>query len=189
MLRLIFMIPALLVLAPLIAVVGSSLLVFNGSPGACGGGRPINAEPQLAFAYDQRWLAFNAQLINGLPATLNVTEGEATSRADLFLAQSNAPIDDLRVCMVDGGGDINGKIDTPLGFDIEVRVKGSADLSGIHPAASIDSIRIGAMPAVVTRPFHGLVSSIIDNEMERITLDHRLEVDIREGETTITGTP
>ena len=189
MLRLIFMIPALIVLAPLVIIVVSSLLVFNGSPGTCGGGRQISAEPLLAFAYDQRWLAFNAQLINGLPATLNVTEDEATSRADLFLAQSNAPIDDLRVCMVDGGGDINGKIDTPLGPDIEVRVKGSVDLSGRHPDANIDSIRIGAMPAVVTRPFHGLVSRIIDNEMERIELDHRLDVNIRERETTITGTP
>ncbi len=189
MLRLIFMIPALIVLAPLVIIVVSSLLVFSGSPGTCGGGRQINADPQLAFAYDQRWIAFNAQLINGLPATLNVTEDEATSRADLFLAQSNAPIDDLRVCMVDGGGDINGKIDTPLGPDIEVRVKGSADLSGRHPDANIDSIRIGSMPAVVTRPFHGLVSRIIDNEMERIELDHRLDVNIRERETTITGTP
>ncbi len=189
MLRLVFLIPALIFLAPLMIIALSSLLVFNGSPGQCGGGRRISADPQLAFTYDQRWIAFNAQLINGLPATLNVTEDEATSRADLFLAQSNAPIDDLRVCMVDGGADINGKIDTPLGPDIEVRVKGSADLSGRHPDASIDSIRIGAMPAFVTRPFHSLVSRVIDHEMNRIELDHRLSVDIREGETTITGTP
>lgn len=189
MLRLIFLIPALVFFAPLLVVAVSTLLVFNGSPGQCGGGRDISADPQIAFTYDQRWLAFNGQLINGLPATLNVTENEATSRADLFLAQANAPIDDLRVCMVDGGADINGKIDTPLGPDIEVRVKGSADLSGQHPDANIDSIRIGAMPAFVTRPFHGLVSRVIDREMNRIQLDHRLDVEIREGETTITGTP
>lgn len=183
------MIPALIVLAPVVIIIGSSLLVFKGSPGQCGNGRQIDADPQLAFSYDQRWLGFNAQLISGLPATLTVTEGEATSRAALFLAQSNAPIDNLRVCMVNGGGDINATVDTPFGGDIAVRVKGSADLSGRHPDANIDSIRIGAMPAVVTRPFHGLISRLIDREMDRIELDHRLHVDIREGQTTITGTP
>lgn len=183
------LLPLALMLTPFVLVVVALLLVFRGSPGGCGGGREITVDPALAFAYDQRWLEFNTTLTTGLPASLVVSEDEATSRTREFLDASSAPVEDVRVCFVDGRGDINGTLTTPFGPDVAVRIKGNATLGGRHPEADIDSIQIGGLPSFVTRPFHGLVSRIVDNEMERIELDYRLGVEVRDGDVLIEGTP
>lgn len=188
MIRALALVPLLIVVAPVVLVAGAALALFAGSPGSCGGGRAITFDPALAFAYDDRWLAFNTELLYGNPATLTITDSEATSRARFFI-DAAAPIDDVRICFVDGGGDVNATLDTPVGPDIDVRVKGTADLTGAHPRADIDSIRLGALPSFVTRPFHGTIERIADDQLERITLDYRLAVDVREGQATITGTP
>lgn len=181
--------PVLVLVAPFALITAALLLAFRGSPGECGGGREIAVDPALAFAYDERWLAFNQTLTAGLPARLVVREDEATSRAREFLASSSAPVEDVRVCFVDGRGDINGTLTTPFGGDVAVRIKGNATLEGRHPTADIDAIQVGGLPSFVTRPFHGLVSRIVDNEMERIELDYRMGVEVRDGDVLITGTP
>ncbi|HEY8171476.1 MAG TPA: hypothetical protein VIH21_00190 [Dehalococcoidia bacterium] len=189
MLRALFLAPALLAILIIAVIGGAVLLTFKGTPGNCGGNRPIENNPGLAFAYDDRWFDFNTTLTSGLPATLAVTESEATSRAQLFLDSASAPIDSVRLCFTDGGADINGTLDTPFGGDIAVRVGGTADLSGQHPKAEITSMRIGGLPAFVTRPFRGLVSGIIDDQLDDVELDHRLTVDLHEGEAVVRGEP
>lgn len=189
MLRLIFLLPTLVVVLPLPAVVVGLLLVFKGSPGECGGSRDLLIDAGLAQAYQQRWVDFQSQLALGQPATLVVNDSEATSRARAFLNDADAPVDDFRLCLVPGGADTNAKISTPFGPDVAVRVKGGADLAGQHPRARVDSIKIGAMPSFVTRPFRGLVTRIIDDQMERIFLDHRLTLEVRDGEVLIHGEP
>lgn len=166
-----------------------ALLAFQGSPGLCGAGRDIRVSPTLAQSYEERWLQFNTTLTSGRRATLNVTDSEATSQAEDFLATSNAPLRDVRLCFVPGGGDANATVSTPLGRDIRVRLKGNVDLSGRYPRAQISSVQIGALPAFVTRPVRGIVTRIIDDQGERIELDHRLSVEVHEGEVTITGEP
>jgi hypothetical protein len=189
MLPLRVMLPLVLLFAP-VAVVGVALLlVFRGDPGDCASEREIINDPRLAFAYDDRWLEFNDRLLSGLPATLAVSESEATSRAELFLASSSAPVEDVRVCFVDDGAHVNGTISTPFGPDVRVRIEGRTDLSGRHPEAEISSIKLGALPGFVTRPFRGLVRRIVDDQMEQIELDHRLTVALRDGEATVTGEP
>jgi len=188
-LRALFFAPALVVIL-LLAIAGIVvLLTFKGRPGDCGGGRAIESNPALALNYDQRWYDFNSTLTSGLPATLPVTESEATSRAQLFLDSASAPIDDVRLCFTNGGADINGTLDTPFGGDIAVRVAGSADLSGQYPKAKITSMRVGVLPAFVTRPFRGLVSGIIDDQLVDVNLDHRLTVELREGQAVVRGEP
>jgi hypothetical protein len=175
--------------APFVFVAIMLLLVFRGSPGQCGGGRNLDTDPALAFEYDQRYAQFNQTLLNGLPATMTVSEREANSRARFFLATSDAPVDDFRLCFVDGRGDVNAKLDTPFGGDVAVRVKGSANLDGRHPEADIDSIKIGAVPSFVTRPFQGLVSRIVDHQLDQIELDNRLTAEVGDGEVVISGEP
>ena len=178
-----------LLLTPIALFVVATLLVFKTSPGACGSGRPLQADTALSAAYDARWRAFNSQLLSGQPASLTVSDSEATSRARQFLVQTGAPVRDLRLCFVPGGGDVNATLDTPFGADVDVRVKGRVDVSGRHPKTQIDAIEIGGMPSFVTRPFRGLVTRIIDDQTNQIELDHRLSVDVRDGQAVISGTP
>lgn len=189
MLRLIFVLPSLVLLLLLGSAALLLLAAFRGSPGACGGGRELRADPALAEAYDARWLAFNNRITFGQIATIIVTEDEATARARKFLEDHDAPVDDVRVCFVPGAADVNGTISTPFGADIAVRMKGSADLTGLNPEARIDSIRIGNVPGWMTRPFRGLVTRIVDDQMEQIILLNDMTVDLRDREAEINGTP
>ncbi len=189
MLRLFCLLPFLLFLAPFLLAGLFLLLTFKGSPGQCGGGRSLQVNPALAQSYDQRWLALNAQLTSGQSASFAVTDSEATSRTREFLAQTDAPVSDVRVCFEPGRGNVSGKVSTPFGPDVDVRVKGSVDLSGRHPTAKLDSIEVGALPSFVMRPFRGLVTRIIDKQTDQIELDHRISVQLTGGQAVISGQP
>ena len=189
MLRLIFLMPVILVVVPLLLLSLGALLVVAGSPGKCGGGRDLRVDPALAQSYEDRWVALNAQLMTGRPASFTVTDSEATSQSRLFLAEADAPIADVRVCFVTGAADANGTISPPIGPDIAVRVKGSVDLSGQHPRARIDSIRIGGLPGFVARPFLGPIERLIDDQADQIELDHRISVQLTDGQAVISGQP
>ena len=181
--------PIAIALLPFVLVFATLWAVFKGSPGQCGGGRAIDADPALAIAYQARWAAFNQRLLSGLPASITVTEDEATARSRLFLALQDAPVNDVRVCFSDGEGDVNGTISTPFGPDVAVRIKGTVDLTKASPDAKITSMRIGAVPRFVTRPFEGLVSRIVEDQTEQIVLFNDMDVEVRDGEATITGQP
>ena len=187
--RLIILIPVLLVVVPLLLLGLGVLLVVAGSPGECGGGRPVTFDAALANDYELRWLALNEQLTTGRPASFTVTDSEATSQSRLFLAEAGAPIRDARVCFVKGAADANGTISPPIGPDIAVRVKGSVDLSGQQPRARIDSIRIGGLPGFVARPFLGPIERLIDDQAGQIALDHRISVQLTDGRAVISGEP
>ena len=181
--------PVLIVVAPVLLLGLVVLLAVAGSPGKCGGGRDLTIDPQLAGDYERRWLELNAQLTSGRPASFIVSDSEATSQSRLFLAEAGAPIRDVRVCFVPGAADANGTIAPPIGPDIAVRVKGNVDLSGEHPRARIDSIRIGGLPGFIARPFLGSVERLIDDQAEQIVLDHRITVQLSEGKVVIIGLP
>ncbi len=189
MLRLILLLPIVLVVVPVLLLGLGAFLLVAGSPGECGGGRPVTFDAALANDYEQRWLALNSQLTTGRPASFAVTDSEATSQSRLFLAESGAPIRDVRVCFVTGAADANGTISPPIGPDIAVRVKGSVDLSGQHPRARIDSIRIGGLPGFVARPFLGPIERLIDDQAAQIALDHRISVELTDGQAVISGQP
>ena len=189
MLRLIVLIPFLFFVAPILLAGLIVVLAVEGNPGDCGGGRDLRIDPALAQTYEDRWVALNAQLMTGRPASFTVTDSEATSQARLFLAETGAPISDVRVCFVPGGSDVNGTLSPPFGPDLDLRVRGSVDLNGRHPRASVDSVRVGALPSFVTRPFLGLVSRVIDEQTNQIELDHRINVQLTDGQAVISGQP
>ncbi|MDP9237057.1 MAG: hypothetical protein M3P30_06610 [Chloroflexota bacterium] len=183
------LVPFVLFVLPTLLVAVALLLAFKGSPGECSAGRQVITSAALSQSYEQHWLQFQAQLTSGRPASLTVNDSEATSRTQDFLATTGAPVHDVRLCFVPGGADVNGTISTPFGANIDVRLKGSADLSGQHPRANIDSIKIGGLPSFVTRPFTGLVTRMVDDQTNRVELDHRLSVQIAEGQAEISGEP
>ncbi len=189
MLRLIVLLPFLFFIAPILLAGLVVLLAIEGDPGDCGGGRDLRIDPDLAQTYQDRWFALNAQLLTGRPASFTVTDSEATSQTRLFLAETGAPINDVRVCFVPGGGDVNGTLSPPVGPDLAVRVRGSVDLSGRHPRVSIDSVRVGALPSFVARPFLGLVSRLIEEQTNQIDLDHRISLQLTDGQAVISGQP
>jgi hypothetical protein len=187
-LRLFCLLPFIIFVTPFVLVAVALLLTFKGSPGQCGSGA-LQANASLADQYQQQWAAFEQQLTTGRPATLSVSDEEATARLRQFLDTNDAPVQDARLCFTNGGADVSGKISSPMGWDVAVRVRGSVDLSGAHPKTHIDSIRIGGMPSFVTRPFTGLVTRIIDHESDQVTLDHSVGVRLTSGTATLSGSP
>ena len=187
MLRLLLL-PLIVFVAPIVIVGGALLLTFKGSPGQCGG-RQLGADSSLAQSFQQRWSAFEAQLNAGQPASFSVTDDEATARLRQFLGQTDAPVSDVRLCFVQGGGDVSGRISSPVGGSVAVRVRGGVDLSGAHPKTRIDSIRIGGLPSFATAPFRGLVTRIIDHESDQVALDHSVDVRLEDGRVTFSGRP
>lgn len=183
------LLPVVIALLPMVIVAALLWAVFRGSPGDCGDGIAVTDDPALVAAYNQRWAGFNEQLLRGLPATIVVTEEEATAKTRAFLLLSDAPIEDVRVCFSPGEGDVSGTIEGPMGTDVAVRLKGDVDLSKATPDARLTSIEIGALPRFMTRPFDGLVSRVVDDQLERIFLIWELDADIGDGEATITGQP
>jgi len=187
--RLIFILPLALFVVPLLVLGLGVLLAVAGSPGQCGGGRPLQVDPSLANDYQQQWLALNEQLTTGRPASFTASDGEATSQSRIYLAEAGAPIRDVRVCFVPGAADANGTISPPVGPDIAVRVKGSVDLTGLHPRAHIDSVRIGGLPGFIARPFLGPIEHLIDDQAQSIVLDHRITFQLADGQAVISGQP
>ncbi|HYM15128.1 MAG TPA: hypothetical protein VEZ14_06180 [Dehalococcoidia bacterium] len=187
MLRVFCLLPFIIVIAPLVIIGTALLLTFQGSPGACGNGRPLAANASLADQYSQQWTAFERQLSAGRAATLTVSDDEATARLRQFLSGNRAPVKNARLCFVNGGAEVSGDISAPFGGDVAVRVRGSVDLSGAHPQTHIDSIRIGGLPSFVTGPFRGLVTRIIDHQSRQVTLDHSVAVQLSDGKATLSG--
>lgn len=189
MLRLLLLLPLFLFVAPIVIVGGALLLAFKGSPGRCGGGRALGADPSLAQSFRQRWADFEAQLNAGQPATLTVTDDEATARLRQFLGETDAPVSDVRLCFVRGGGDVSARVSSPVGGSVAVRVRGGVDLSGAHPKTRIDSIRVGGLPSFVTAPFRGLVTRIIDEQSDQVTLDRGADARFEDGSVTFSSAP
>lgn len=183
------LLPVIIVLAPIVIIAAMLLATFRGSPGECGDGTPVNDDPALVAAYNARWAAFNEELVRGLPASIVVSEDEATAKSRAFLALSGAPVDDVRVCFTEGEGDISGTLDGPFGADVAVRLKGDVDLTRATPDAELTSIQIGALPHFMTQPFEGLVSRVVDDQLEQIFLIWEIDATIGDGEATLTGTP
>jgi hypothetical protein len=186
-LRFCALVPLIMFVVPIVIVGGALLLTFKGSPGQCGGGRPLGTDPSLAQSFQQRWSAFDTQLNAGQPATFSVSDDEATARLRQFLGQTDAPVSDVRLCFVQGGGDVSGHISSPVGGSVTVRVRGGVDLSGAHPKTHIDSIRIGGLPAFATAPFRGLVTRIIDHQSDQVRLDQAANVRFEDGRVTFSS--
>lgn len=170
-----------------IVVVGA--LALSGGPADCApGDGPITVDAAHSDAFQQKWNGFNAIVDGGAPSSITLSESEISSRADTFLREKSGPFKEPRVCLHDGSGEGQAKI-AFLGLTAKVKVKGSLDLTGQHPQAKIDSIKVGNVPGWLMGPAESFVNRAIDNALNDVRLEHRCSVAINPGEAGVTGTP
>jgi hypothetical protein len=166
------------------AVLIGLVLVFTGAPGACGD-QEIPFSPAAADRTDAKWGEFKLRAALGL-ATQSFTEQEITSRGVLYLDEKDVPLDNLQIFLCPQGyaeatGTIRGR-----GPDIDVRIRGTLDLSGPRPAVDVMSVRAGNLPGLIATQ---LVDTILDRSDVR-TLDigvNLTSIDITDGEVAIQG--
>jgi hypothetical protein len=173
------------------AAVTLFLLAITGSPGECNSnGRTIVADLSGAASFQQKWDDMNNALDAGQPSSATFTESEATSRAQLWAEQHDAPVSDLRLCFNADGGSGSAKIDIPfVPGDIDVLVHGTLDLTGEKPAVEITDTEMGRLPGPAATRIEDFITRLIDHETDDITLKHDYGLQFADGEVTITGQP
>ncbi|MEX2159167.1 MAG: hypothetical protein WEB04_07170 [Dehalococcoidia bacterium] len=173
------------------AAVTLFLLAINGSPGECdSNGRTIVADLASAASFQQKWDDMTNALDAGQPSSATFTESEATSRAQLWAEEHDAPVSDLRLCFNAGGGSGSAKIDIPfVPGDVDVLVHGTLDLTGEKPEAEITDVDMGRLPGPVAGRIEDFITRLIDHETDDITLKHDYGLQFADGEVTITGQP
>ena len=173
-----------------IFVVVTAVLAVAGGPGACTpGGGPISITAANATAFQSKWDAMDDTLDMGQAASADFNESEVSSRADNYISdESDAPFEDVRVCLHDGFGEGSAKLSV-LGIDVEVKVTGTMTLTGTTPVANITKIEVGAVPGFATDLIEGIVEDAIEDGLKDIELNHDYAPTISEGNANIQGTP
>ena len=170
-----------------------SVLAVSGGPGQCtSGGGIIIVNAANADSFDQKWDAMDAVLDSGSPSSITLNESEISSRADrYFTEEASIDLKDVRVCIHDGYGEGTGTLDAILGLAVEVKIKGTVDLTGGSPKIDIEDIDFGSVPGWlidVTDAIFG-VESDINGALDDITLKHTYTPTLSEGQVRIDGLP
>ena len=172
-----------------VSVLAIGALAITGGPSDCTpGGGTITIDAAHSDAFKQKWKGFNDLLDAGTASSVTLTESEISSRADTYLRAKDAPIKQPRACIHDGNAEGQAKISF-LGLTIKFKVKGTMDLTGAHPKAKIDSMEIGNVPGWLLSPARKAVNSAIDDELNKVTLDHRYAPVLKPGQAEVGGTP
>ncbi len=170
-----------------------SVLAFSGGPGECTpGGGPITLSAANADSFDQKWDEMDATLDSGSPSSITLSESEISSRADRYFAEETVlDLTDVLVCIHDGYGEATGTLDAILGLDIEVKLKGTVDLTGDAPKTDIDDIDFGSIPGFLIDVSDAIfgIESDINEALDDITLKHTYTATLTEGQVRIDGTP
>jgi hypothetical protein len=187
---------------PILALVVIFLLAVLGRAGfaecadATGGEvRTLFIDPSQAASFQSKWDNFNDTLENGNPSQVMFDESESTSRARSFLDENGAPVSDAVVCFHSGEGEGSGKVDIPVlsaipGIgDVDVRVSGTVDFSGATPEAVVSDIEVGGLPSFMSDRAKGIVSDLIDRQLDSLDLDHQYDIAFEEGQAVIDGQP
>ena len=189
--RLLSWLLGLIVIGAPVAAVAFFLLAIVGSPGACDSqGREVIADLSGAASFQEKWDDMNDTLDAGQPSSATFSEGEATSRAQLWVEQHDAPVSDLKLCFNIDGGSGSAKVDVPFfPGDVDVLVHGTLDLTGEKPVADIDNVEMGNLPGPAAGIVENFITRLIDNETDDVTLGHDYGIEFGEGEITISGQP
>ncbi len=189
--RLIATLLGFLVLATPVAAVTFFFVAIAGNQGTCQTeDRPVTTSIQLASQFQDKWDALDAALEAGQPASASFTESEVTSRADLWLEERDAPIDDILICFGDGIATASAKIDIPfVPGDIDVLVSGTLILTGDIGDADVDKIEVGGLPDLLTELVEDFIDNIIEDQTDDLELDHAYTLVFTEGEVTVNGLP
>ena len=192
-LRTALVITATLVCSVIVFGMVMSILAFSGGPGQCTpGGGIIIINDANADSFDQKWDAMDAALDSGSPDSITLNESEISSRADrYFTEEASIDLKDVRVCIHDGFGEATGTLDAILGLDVEVKLKGTVDLTGDAPQTEIDDIDFGSVPGWLIDVSDAIfgVESDINGALDDIELKHGYTATLTEGQVRIDGTP
>lgn len=162
-------------------------LVVTGSPDTCD---EPNVDPLppalLATQLDLRWAVFSAESMNG-PASITVTEAEATARGRQYLDTEDVPLDDFQVYFCDGDlGQLAGTVEA-LGIDVKFVVTAHLDVSGAEPVVELDSVDVGNMPGFVS---DAIIDLFLDDQTRTLELtEHLTGTEISDGQIVINGEP
>jgi hypothetical protein len=183
-----------IVLGTLTLVIILAVVVFvlaaAGGPGECTpGGTEIVISDANADAFDRKWDGFDSVLDAGSPSSVVINESEASSRAQRFVEEEAGAIDNVRVCIHDGFGEVTGSVDAFLGMSADFKASGTINLGGAHPVVDFDEIEVGSVPGFVLAPFKSLVEDAIEELLKKVDLEHRLTPTLSEGQATIEGVP
>jgi hypothetical protein len=180
----------ILVIASIAAALGALIvmvaLVFTGSPSACVD-RAVPVSPAASQQLRAAWRNFGQQTARE-PASITITETQATSRGVDYIEEKDAPVEELQVYFCPGGyAEASGKISI-LGAKTKVVVRGTLDLSGSQPEIQIDSVRAGNLPSVIAKP----AVDVVLNTGNLRTLDlkeHLTSIQFTDGAATVQGGP
>ena len=180
-----------ILIAALIFIGANVILALSGGPGPCTpGGGPITVNAANADGFQQKWDGFDVVLDGGSPSSVSFNESEVTSRADQYIRdETDVDLADVRICIHNGFGEATAKLETILGLETKVKIKGNLDLSGDHPEALNLEIDIGNVPGFITNAIEGFVEDAVDEALEDINLSHTYTPTPTEGNAQIDGVP
>ena len=168
-----------------VLVVAGAALATTGNPGPCTpGGGPITVNDANAQAFDAKWQALNATLDEGSPASASFTESEVSSFVD---REAGSTFSDVRICIHEGVGEATAKMDF-IGLSANIKVTGNVAF-GEHPEGVDIDIEVGNVPGVFTNLIEGFIKGLIDEETEKVDLDHSYSSLPTEGNGQIDGVP
>ena len=162
-------------------------LVVTGSPSTCATpGWTTYPDPLLATELDARWAVFSAQSQAG-PASIQITDAEATARGRQYLDDEDVPVDNFRVLFCgDGKGQIAGTVGA-LGLDAKFVVTGHLDIGGEKPVVALDSVDVGNVPGFIADK---VLDVLVKNDKRTLQLDENLSgSQINDGVIVISGGP
>ncbi len=171
----------------------NTILAFSNGPGQCTpGGGPITVNAANAEKFDQKWDDFDAALDSGSPSSVTFNESEISSRADrYFTEEQDLDFRDVRVCIHDGYGEATGTLDAILGLQVEIKLKGTMDLTGDAPQTEIDDMEFGKVPGWLVDTADTIygAENDIDLALEDIELKHTYTPTLTEGQVQIDRVP
>jgi hypothetical protein len=171
----------------------NAILAFSNGPGQCTpGGGPITVNAANADSFDQKWDDLDAILDSGSPSSITLNESEISSRADRYFTEETAlDFRDVRVCIHDGYGEASGTLDAILGLEVEIKFKGTMDLTGDAPKTDIDDLEFGKVPGWLVDTADAILGAEddIDLALDDIELKHTYTPTLTEGQVQIDGVP
>jgi hypothetical protein len=188
-----FFLPLFLFMLFVAFVVGVVVMAFAivGGPDACTpGGGPIVVSEANADAFQTKWDAFDATLDSGATASVTFTESEVTSRA---IRVMEGDLDDqdflqnFRVCLHDGYGEISGTVNMPAFTDVKYRVRGTAQIDR-ELKVNVEEVEVGSVPGFFTDWLGDRIDRTADL-FDEGEFDHRYVLTLSGGQAQIDGTP
>jgi hypothetical protein len=172
-----------------IAGVGVTAMALTGGPGPCTpGGGAIEISDAQAQSFDNSWDGLDTVLTEGRSSSITLTESGVSSRANKYIDDKGGNVDNVRVCIHNGFGEVTGSVDVAVGSG-KFKAKGTVALSDGRPVVDFQDIELGNVPSFALGPLEGAVEDAIQELLDDITLEHTYTPTLSEGAAKIDGSP